>query len=276
MTPSLRVLSLGAGVQSSTLYLMAVAGEFGYERPDLAVFADTQWEPRLVYDWLNFLESEHSSAIPIVRTSAGNIRDAALTTRLNPESGRTSRVVSLPLYTINPDGSRGTLHRQCTRDFKIRPIRRAVHRALATRGLTWRNAIVEQWVGISTDEASRMKDSGVAFIHNRFPLIERNLSRNDCLRWLAAHGLDVSRIPKSACIACPYTDSARWRSIKSRPDEWANAVDFDRSIRRLAEVSGECFVHSSLTPLESIDFDAVDDDENQDLFENECEGLCGV
>lgn len=52
--PLLRVLSLGAGVQSSTLYLMACAGEFGEESPTVAIFADTQWEPPAVYEWLEW------------------------------------------------------------------------------------------------------------------------------------------------------------------------------------------------------------------------------
>lgn len=38
------VLSLGAGVQSTALALMAVEGRFGAV-PDMAVFADTGWEP---------------------------------------------------------------------------------------------------------------------------------------------------------------------------------------------------------------------------------------
>lgn len=47
----LRVLSLGAGVQSTTLALMAAHGEI--EPPDCAIFADTQWEPAEVYAHLN-------------------------------------------------------------------------------------------------------------------------------------------------------------------------------------------------------------------------------
>ena len=39
----LRILSLGAGVQSTTLALMAAHGEV--EAPDCAIFADTGWEP---------------------------------------------------------------------------------------------------------------------------------------------------------------------------------------------------------------------------------------
>ena len=38
-----RVLSLGAGVQSTVLALMAERGEFGLPKPDIAIFADTQW-----------------------------------------------------------------------------------------------------------------------------------------------------------------------------------------------------------------------------------------
>lgn len=48
-----RVLSLGAGVQSTTLALMAAHGHF---RPvDCAIFADTSWEPAAVYEHLNVL-----------------------------------------------------------------------------------------------------------------------------------------------------------------------------------------------------------------------------
>ena len=53
------VLSLGAGVQSSTLALMAAAGEVT-PMPDAAIFADTQAEPAGVYRWLDWLEKHRS------------------------------------------------------------------------------------------------------------------------------------------------------------------------------------------------------------------------
>ena len=43
-----KVLSLGAGVQSSTLAFMYEYGEIG-PMPDFAVFADTMAEPCLLY-----------------------------------------------------------------------------------------------------------------------------------------------------------------------------------------------------------------------------------
>ena len=52
----MRILSLGAGVQSSTLALMIAHGEL--PPVTAAVFADTQWEPRKVYEWLDWLETE--------------------------------------------------------------------------------------------------------------------------------------------------------------------------------------------------------------------------
>lgn len=54
-SPRLRVLSLGAGVQSSTLALMSARGDL--PRLDYAVFADTGWEPARVYAWLDWLET---------------------------------------------------------------------------------------------------------------------------------------------------------------------------------------------------------------------------
>lgn len=66
---TLRVLSLGAGVQSTTLALMATKGEI--EAPDCAIFADTGWEPKAVYRHLQWLEDV--LPFPVHRVSAGDI-----------------------------------------------------------------------------------------------------------------------------------------------------------------------------------------------------------
>lgn len=64
-----RILSLGAGVQSSTLALMAAHGEI--ERPDCAIFADTQAEPESVYRWLDWLETQ--LPFPVLRVTKGEM-----------------------------------------------------------------------------------------------------------------------------------------------------------------------------------------------------------
>lgn len=267
----MRVLSLGAGVQSSTLYLMAVAGEFGDERPDLAIFADTQWEPFEVYAWLSKLEVIGGAIIPIVRATAGDIRATLL------ERDRPYRRVSAPFYVRNGE-QKGMLYRQCTKHFKLDPIRRATRTAL---GLKKGQRIppgtsVECWIGISTDEATRMKEARESWMIHRWPLIELGMSRRDCTSWLAQRGYPEP--PKSACIACPYTNDARWREMKrDRPAEFADAVAFDEEIRHgLPAVTGDVFVHRSCLPLAKVDFDTNEDRGQVNLFESECEGLCGV
>ena len=58
--PALRVISLGAGVQSTTMALLAAHGEI-QPMPDAAIFADTGWEPAAVYRHLEWLTSGSAS-----------------------------------------------------------------------------------------------------------------------------------------------------------------------------------------------------------------------
>ena len=70
----LRVLSLGAGVQSSTLALMI---EQNLIPPvDCAIFSDTQAEPKAVYEWLDWLESKLS--YPVYRVTWRNLKQDVL------------------------------------------------------------------------------------------------------------------------------------------------------------------------------------------------------
>ena len=68
VSPTQRVISLGGGVQSTVLCLMAEKGLLE-SKPDYAVFADTGWEPKSVYQTLDRLE--HEVSFPIIRTSNG-------------------------------------------------------------------------------------------------------------------------------------------------------------------------------------------------------------
>ncbi|MGC7363375.1 phosphoadenosine phosphosulfate reductase family protein, partial [Mycobacteroides abscessus] len=71
--PTIRVLSLGAGVQSTVLALMACDGTL--PGLDAAVFADTGWEPPAVYEQVDRLAAELARVdIPLYRVSSGNLR----------------------------------------------------------------------------------------------------------------------------------------------------------------------------------------------------------
>lgn len=267
--PRLRVLSLGAGVQSTTLALMAAKGEI--EAPDCAIFADTGWEPRAVYEHVNRLARD--LPFPVHTISAGNIR----TDIIEKNSARAGRFAAVPWFIRNPDGMPGMGRRQCTAHYKLEPIRRAVRQFL---GATPRGRVqghAEMLIGISTDEAARMKPSRVGYVVNRWPLIEAGISRNDCLRWLAKEGWSV---PKSACIGCPFHSDAMWRDMRDNdPESWADAVVMDQHIRDGGShrgLRGQQFMHRSLVPLDQVDLRTDADRGQANLFNMECEGMCGV
>ena len=113
---------------------------------------------------------------------------------------------------------------------------------------------------------------------NRWPLIEKNFNRYDCLGWLDRHS--YPKPPKSACTFCPYRNTEQWKQMKATDSEaWADAVDIDRLIRPglpQEKRPHRLFVHYSGVPLEDVDFTRPEDHGQLNLFNNECAGMCGV
>lgn len=272
--PRLRVLSLGAGVQSTTLALMAAHGEIG-PMPDCAIFADTCAEPKAVYEHLSWLMSGNVLPFPVHVVSAGDLGEEI---RLNV-SGASRNEARPPFFIRNRDGSKGMLRRQCTQDYKILPIQRKVRELLGLKPRQrWpKEPVVEQWIGISLDEAIRMKPAWVPAIVNRWPLVELRLSRWACLAWLERNG--YPQPPKSACTFCPFRSDVEWRRLRDEsPSAWADAVSIDRVIRLPSRTRkiGEAFLHPSLKPLDEVDLSTAAERGQPDLFLNECEGMCGA
>lgn len=265
----IRVLSLGAGVQSSTLALMAAHGEI--DMPDAAIFADTQWEPRAVYTWLDWLERQ--LPFPVHRVTAGSLRDNIIT----KQTSTGGRFASVPWHIVMPSGELAMGRRQCTQEYKIHPIYRKVRElaGLIPRARAPKELHVEQMIGISTDEALRMKRSRHKWLHHRWPLIEKRMSRTDCLLWMEGHG--YPKPPKSSCIGCPYHSNAGWRAIRDEPSEWADVLALDALIREPARgMRGRQFMHRDCVPLGDVDLATPEERGQIDMFNNECEGMCGV
>jgi hypothetical protein len=261
----LTVISLGAGVQSTAMALMAAHGEIT-PMPDCAIFADTQWEPAAVYRHLDWLCGV--LPFPVHRVTAGNIVEHI---ERNPNcSGQ--RFASVPWFTENG----GMARRQCTREFKVEPIAKEVRRLLGFRP---RQRIpekaVEMWLGISSDEAMRMKPSFNSWQVNRWPLIEKGINRRRCLAWIDAHSYPTPA--KSSCIGCPYHSDEHWRRMRDyAPDEWEEACRVDKVLRNGGhKMKYAQFMHRSLVPLAEVDLSPRDWGQ-MDLFNNDCEGMCGA
>ena len=279
-----RALSLGAGAQSSVLALLLsrrdpALAQLGYPVPDVAVFADTGWEPAYVYRHLDWLEGE--LRFPILRVSAGDLK-------ANLRSGRTvsgHSFVDVPLFLVNECGKKGMLRRQCTNHYKIRPIYHRIRQlAGGDRGKPFpRDTYVEMWLGISRDEALRMKPSREAWVEHRWPLVDLGMTRSDCVEWFGEH-YPARYLPRSACVICPFRSDEHWLELKRcEPESFREAVEFDRWLRSSTTspirklLDGRPYLHSSRRPLAS----AIADREKEGLvtrhdFTNECEGVCGV
>ena len=272
------ILSLGAGVQSSTLALMAAKGEVG-PMPTAAIFADTQAEPASVYKWLDWLEAQ--LPFPVIRVTAGSLTERITTTRNNQKTGNVYYSNMIPAMVLNQDGTKGIVGRACTSTFKIEPILKAARKiAEVKRGQ--KTVSVVQWIGISLDEVTRMKPSREKWSVHRWPLIEMGMKRHDCLNWMRKNG--YPQPPRSACVYCPFHSDAEWRRLRDQePNEFSKAVEVEKKMQRVhdsvttaGKFKGIPFLHASLVPLDEVDFSTDEDHGQQLLFDNECEGMCGV
>jgi hypothetical protein len=239
--------------------------------PDCAIFADTGSEPAAVYSHLEWLTMQLPFPVHHVMAKIGPLGKAVLASFL----GDTPRSACPPFFTANPDSM---LPRQCTKEAKVRPIVAMIREMLgvAARAPVPAGTVVEQWLGISTDEAHRMKPAEQPWIRNRWPLIEAEFSRRACLRWLEAAG--YPKPVKSACVWCPYHDDAAWRTMKAnQPEDFAVAVAFDAAIRDGPPGQrGKVYLHRSRQPLDQVDLSTWEERGQSDLFGEECEGMCGV
>ena len=267
------VLSLGAGVQSTVMALMAEEGYAGMTRPDFAIFADTGWEPQTVYEHLDWLETQLS--YPVHRVSAGNIRENILAGQ-NPD-GRS--FIDLPFYVTKPDGKPTAAARQCTNHYKIEPIRQFLRQQL---NIAYRQPVkgvaVQMWLGISRDEASQQKPSRYRWIINQFPLITRDFSRQQLIEWFQER-YPGRNLPKSACIGCPYHSDAAWAAMKTEdPESWNDALGVDWALRNIvaakSAIAGAAYLHRSRKPLSEVEFGNAAAAAAE--LQAECEGICGI
>jgi len=221
----LRILSLGAGVQSTCIFLMSCKGVL--PKVHCAIFADTGWETLATYQHLEWLEQVGKEyGIPIIRVSSGNLRDSII-------HCDSKRFASAPYFVKTPDGY-AIGKRQCTYDFKLKPIKIKTRELL---GLKYRQrspqGAVELWIGISIDELRRTRTYRPdRMSHVRFPLIEWTpMDRQQCIQWISENY--PGHVPqKSSCVGCPYRSDREWRALTQ--NEFSDACLVDDALRRVS------------------------------------------
>lgn len=186
------LISLGAGVQSSTMALMAAMGLIE-PMPTAAIFADTMAEPASVYRWLDWLEKR--LPFPIHRVSKGNLAEDGKVMRRSKKGTLYSKT-DIPFFTKSVTGEIGKIkNRACTTDYKIAPIMKLARKIAGVRRGE-KSIRVIQWIGISMDEIRRMKPSREKWAQSRWPLLEMRMNRQQCLNWMEQNGFPEP--PRSA------------------------------------------------------------------------------
>ena len=193
------ILSFGAGVNTVALMVMLVRDRAPL---DGVVFADTGGETPDTYESVEVARTylaEHQIPFTVVqaRRSKADLYGTALRRRVIPS----------------------VQWRWCTRDFKVNPIHRHYRRL---------GSHVNQYVGIGFDEVHRMRDSHEAYVTNLYPLVDKRLTRQDCINLISEAGLPVPQ--KSGCYFCPFNSTDRWRRILERhPDLFAKAIELEEN-----------------------------------------------
>jgi hypothetical protein len=276
-----RFMSFGAGVQSTALWILIAEQREKLERdlggvPEIAFFADTGAEPDAIYRHIEHCQriaSSDSRYIPIkVVAKAGPSLERIMLDKTG------TRFVPIPAFTGGAGKKEGMLRRQCTREYKISPLQQAYRKALGyKKGQRILPGACESWIGISTDEAGRAKQSPEKWVIKRYPLIELGLSRTDCAVLLEKKGI---KPVKSRCCFCPYISD--WQGFKrEHPEAFERAIAVDESIRDSSKAgcTAPIYIHRSCRPLAELKkvdqlslFEAWEDQ----WFEEECDGICGV
>lgn len=188
----------------------------------------------------------------------------------------------IPLFTRDTSGKVGMLRRKCTNEFKIKPIEKAIRGDIGLK--KYQNGTARSvglMLGISTDEAQRMRDNRTKLFKNLYPLIELGWDRAQC-REYCIEKLGYEPL-KSRCFMCPYISD--WDSIRrNQSKEFDRAVKFDEEIRDITNRKGkdgiksETYVHRNCRPLAEAVVNQGDlflgfpDDD----FQSECSGHCGI
>lgn len=229
----MKILSLGAGVQSTALALMSCenAARKTPQYPsvpvyDLVIFCDLGFEPPWIKEQVEFTRAAcHRAGI------AFEVLDSPLYRDFSANFGE-RRTISIPWWTLGADGHKSRMPRNCTVDYKAETISRFVRWEVlgyrkGQRLKDWDKKAHEMHLGFSAEERRRCKASPNPLFHNRFPLAEMGLTRVDNYAYLRETWGMVAKA--SACAFCPFHTNYFYGYLReNHPEEYRRVVSLDR------------------------------------------------
>lgn len=244
----LRAISYGGGTQSTALLVLAAQGEIDFPLALMAdVGADSENPDTITY--VHDVAMPYAEANGIELAIVQRRRRTGEPVTLLADLMRPTRSINIPMRMAN--GAPG--NRNCTVEFKIKPIAKELKR----RGATDENPAVIA-LGISVDEYQRMRSGGC------YPLIERRIDRAGCEQIIRRAGLPVP--PKSSCYFCPMFSLGQWRrQLQERPELFEQAAQLEDTLNERRSMLGKDAVYltSRCVPLR----EAIVDDGQTSMFD---------
>jgi len=244
------VWSCGGGTQSAAIAALIVRGDI--EAPDYAVIADTEREKSGTW---RYMDAVLAPTLAEVGVELRRVHASEFAT-VDLWGGRDRATLLIPAFT-SINGSAGKMANFCSYEWK----RRVVERFMRSLGVT----SYESWIGFSADEAGRVAKAISPTRPQRYPLIERSITRNQCYALLAKMGWPTP--PRSSCWMCPNQSPREWESVRYSED-WQKVVAFDAAIR---ETDPDVWLTNDMKPIGQVEFK----DKTADMFECES-GECFV
>lgn len=225
----MRILSFGAGMQSTALALMscenALAGKPIHPHVpvyDAVIFCDLGLEPSWVLKQMEFTKNACESA---------GIFFKVLDTPLYQDFVRNfgeRRTISIPWWTIRDDGHKSKMPRNCTIDYKVDEITKYVRWTLLgyRKGQRLKEEDFkahEMHMGFSIEESRRCHENPHKLFVNRFPLVDMGWDRAHSYQYILENwGLDTKA---SACAFCPFHRNYFYRYIRENEPETYRCVE---------------------------------------------------
>lgn len=241
----MKILSCGAGMQSTALALMSCANkllqenranQFNFERADKVpiydaiLFCDLGLEPQWVYEQVRFIQYACEWAGIPFYVLKSNLYDDYI------ENFGKSRVVSIPFWSVDENGKKGKMMRNCTLDYKINIMQKFVRQNLLgyAKGQRTKPQDIkahEMHLGFSKEEERRCKENPHKMFVNKFPLCEMNFVRADSYAYIKdVWGLEAKA---SACCFCPFHTNYFFEYIKENHlSEYEKTVSFDQILEK--------------------------------------------
>lgn len=215
------VWSYGGGVQTAAIAVLVHDGKL--PKPDITVIADTGREASSTWEYLDGVMRPYLAEVGIeVKIAPHSLAKVDLYA--------TNGDVLIPMFTET-----GKLDTYCSNEWK----QRVVRRYLRKRGVEE----CKMWLGISTDELHRAKDSNVGWTKHHYPLLfDHPINRIEARRLVINAGLPEP--PRSSCWMCPHRRNAEWKDLS--PEDLEKAKQLEAEIR---EKDSGLYLHKSRRPL---------------------------